>query len=50
VADLRLGLLLSTEADIKWLINERKERLKKLSKEYAERIAPKLQQDDDQLP
>lgn len=46
VADLRLGLLLSQEADMLWLVNERKKRLDQLNKDYRQRIEGK----NDELP
>lgn len=47
VADLRLGLLLSNEADIQWLVAERKKRMEKLREDYRQRIETK--HDDDQF-
>jgi len=49
VADLKLGLLLSTEADLLWLVKERRKRLDALNEEYRKRIS-KTSQDDDEIP
>lgn len=38
VADLRLGLLLSNEAQIQWAIAERRKRMVQFREEYTERV------------
>ena len=44
VADLKLGLLLSSEADLLWFVKERKRVLDELSKEYRRRLTGKNDQ------
>lgn len=47
LADLRLGLMLSNEADIQWLVSERKKRMDALRADYRKRITAKT---EDEIP
>lgn len=48
VADLRLGLMLSKDADLMWAIEERKKRLKQFKSDYSDRLRAKVT--DDEIP
>lgn len=46
IADLRLGLLLSNEAQIQWAIAERRKRMEQFREDYREQVKRATQQDE----
>lgn len=50
VADLRLGLLLSNEAQIQWAIAERRKRMAKFRDDYLEHVKSATPEPPDEIP